>query len=427
MAFSFRIIQYRLRRNLSKAYGNLKRYVRKLLFPLYLFPIKLLTYSIYYAVRFSIRSILRVLKLIGLSIIWPFHKKSNFAKTLFWAAVFSYFAFTEIRFSTLVERYGGYGKVFCSEWLTTRTLQSSVVRVVGGYSEGSGFFVSSNKVLTSFHVIADEPSPKVIFPDGSFVTPSLITGNKDADLAFLYLEVEHQHKVLPFFSPELLNPNEPLLSAGYPLGTSLPGEVTISKGFFSGMRRSRKEPVDYLQTTMSLVQGMSGGPTTDQCGEVVGINTLSLAGLSLFVSSDSLQRMWPTFTDQDIAKIEVDPSASPEEAVRAFYTYLKARRMEDGFALLSQAYLQKTDFAEWTNRFADILDVQVFVAKPVEGSKDTAFVKFSTKNWVEGEAEFHFYEGTWETILEDGVYKMLRSNVREVDNPSWEWFYTSES
>ena len=38
--------------------------------------------------------------------------------------------------------------------------------------------------------------------------------------------------------------------------------------------------------------------------------------------------------DQEITKIEVNPQESPEEAVRAFYTYLKARRMQDGFNLL---------------------------------------------------------------------------------------------
>lgn len=56
-------------------------------------------------------------------------------------------------------------------------------------------------------------------------------------------------------------------------------------------------------------------------------------------------------------------------------------------------------------------------------TKDTAFVKFSTKNWVDGEAEMHYYEGTWQTIKEDGVYKMLKSKIKEVENPAWDWYY----
>ena len=182
-------------------------------------------------------------------------------------------------------------------------------------------------------------------------------------------------------------------------------------------------PIGYIQTDISLVKGMSGGPLVDQCGSVVGVNTISLAGLSLFINGDWAKTIIPDFTDQAITKIEVDPSASPEEAVRAFYTYLKARRMEDGFKLLSTEYLQKTNFEEWTNRFTDILDVDVIKSEQFENTKNTAFVKFSTKNWVDGEAEMHYYEGTWQTVLEDGVYKMRKSKILEVENPGWDWFY----
>ena len=97
--------------------------------------------------------------------------------------------------------------------------------------------------------------------------------------------------------------------------------------------------------------------------------------------------------------------------------------MKEGFDLLSQEYLQKTNYEEWTNRFKDILDVDVIKSEKYEDTKDTAFVKFSTKNWVDGEAEMHFYEGTWKTINEDGVYKMLKSKILEVDNPGMDWFY----
>ena len=217
--------------------------------------------------------------------------------------------------------------------------------------------------------------------------------------------------------------NEPLLSAGYPLGTDIVGKATIVKGNYIDYRTSKYYSVGYVQTDLSLVEGMSGGPLTDQCGRVVGINTLGVAGMSFFIGAQEANDIIPGFTDQEIIKIVVDPSVSPEEAVKAFYTYLKARRMEDGFRLLSKEYLQKTNFEEWTSRFKDILDVDVIKSERYEKTKDTAFVKFSTKNWVDGEAEFHFYEGTWKTIKEDGVYKMLKSKIKEVEKPGWDWFY----
>lgn len=217
--------------------------------------------------------------------------------------------------------------------------------------------------------------------------------------------------------------DEPLIASGYPLGTELSGKATLLKGRFIDFRNSKQRPIGYIQTDISLVNGMSGGPLVDQCGKVVGINTISLAGLSLFIDGDQVKALVPGFTDQEIKKIEVDPSVSPEEAVRAFYTYLKARRMEDGFNLLSREYLENTNFEEWTNRFTDILDVDVTKSSRFENTKDTAFVKFSTKNWVDGEAGLHFYKGTWQTVKEDGVYKMLKSKILEVDKPGWDWFY----
>ena len=223
-------------------------YIKRLLFPLYLFPLKLVTYSTYYLAIFLIKLL-----------IWPFKSYANFFKTIFWGTIFTYFAFTEYRFLSLVEHYGGYGKFFCSEWAVSRTLKRSVVRVVGGLSEGSGFFVSDNQILTNFHVIADEPSPKVVFPDGRFTTPYRITANKDNDLALLYLNETHPDKIFHWVSPQTLQINEPLLAAGYPLGTDLSGEVTINKGNFSAVRHASGFFSDYVQTSINLVQGMSGG------------------------------------------------------------------------------------------------------------------------------------------------------------------------
>jgi hypothetical protein len=295
--------------------------------------------------------------------------------------------------------------------------------VVGGYSEGTGFFIAPDQVITNFHVIAAEPSPKIIFPDGDFITPAKIVGDKEVDLAVLFTQKQYSNLVLPLPDRISFFEDEPLIAAGYPLGTDLVGRATLLKGRFIDFRKSRQAPIGYIQTDISLVKGMSGGPLVDQCGEVVGINTISLAGLSLFINGDWAKTIVPGFTDQNITKIEVDPSISPEEAVKAFYTYLKARRMEEGFSLLSTEYLKKTNFEEWTSRFTDILDVNVILSEPYEDTDDTAFVKFSTKNWNDGEVDYHYYEGTWQTTLEDGVYKMLKSKIKEVEEPGWDWFY----
>src|SRR5260221_13038247 len=97
--------------------------------------------------------------------------------------------------------------------------------------------------------------------------------------------------------------------------------------------------------------------------------------------------------------------------------------MKAGFGLLSHEYLQNTNFIEWTNRFKDVLDVGVIKSEKYKNTNDTAFVKFCTRTWDGQNATDHFYEGTWQTIKEDGVYKMLKADITEVNSPDWNCFY----
>ncbi len=419
----FDVLSKKIQSKVKQLKARFKAYLKRLLFPLYLFPIKIFTYSAYYVGEFSFLFTVALIKILIDTIIYPFRSLKNFLKSMFILGVMVYMvASLFVIADYLRTQYGWYGKFFCAIGVRDE-VQNKVVRVVGGYSEGTGFFIAPNQIITNFHVIADEPSPKIIFPDGKFVTPTKIIGDQEVDLAVLFTEDHFPNLVMPLPEKLELKADEPLIAAGYPLGTDLTGDATLLKGRFVDIRESSQMPIAYIQTDISLVEGMSGGPLIDQCGQVVGINTLSMAGLSLFVNGVTAEEIVPSFTDQNITKIEVDPSASPEKAVEAFYVYLKARRMEDGYALLSDEYLTKTNFEEWTNRFTDILDVNVILTQPDEDASDTVFIKFSTKNWNDGEANYHYYEGTWQTVEEDGVYKMRKSKIQEVDDPDWEWFY----
>lgn len=403
----------------------IQRYITKLLFPIYLFPVKLFTYSLYYFIRFIIRLMVAAIGLMIDTITYPFVSMKHFLKSLGVLLVSCYLCLTFVVIADYIDRqYGTFEKMLCGlGYPVNEKIQNSVVRIVGGYSEGSGFFIEDSKVMTNFHVIADEPSPKIILPSGKFITPVRIVGDPDADLAILYVDGTYPNLVMPLPYNDRLREDETLIAGGYAMGTDLAGSPTILKGRFIEYRISQSAPAMFIQSDMSLVSGMSGGPLLDQCGEVIGINTRGVAGLSLFISADWARSIMDDFSDQAITKISVDPAQSPEEAVLAFYTYLKARRMEDGFALLSQEYLKKTNFEEWTSRFSDVIDVDVIVSEPFEESDNTVFVKFTTKNWVNGYVEPHYYEGTWQMVFEGGVYKIAQGNIKEVYNPGWEWFF----
>ncbi len=208
---------------------SFKKYIKKLLLPLYLFPIKLLTYSTYYLLKF-------IWKIIS----WPFKKWSSFFKTILWSFTLIYFLFSLIViFDYLSREYGSIDKMFCGTGVKNK-LENSIVRIIGGYGEGSGFFISPSEVVTNFHVIADEPSPKVVFSDGHFETPNKIVGDKNMDIAVLTLTGSYPDKVYELKEVYNLYEDEILLSAGYPLGSEITGNPTIVKGNFIDFRRSRK-------------------------------------------------------------------------------------------------------------------------------------------------------------------------------------------
>ena len=124
-------------------------------------------------------------------------------------------------------------------------------------------------------------------------------------MAIIYVDERYPDLVFPLPDEVNLYEEEPLISTGYPLGTSLNGAATSVKGNFDEYRKNKNSMVGYLQTNITIVKGMSGGPLTDKCGKVVGINTMGLSGLSFFISADWAKLLVPTFTNQHIKKINI--------------------------------------------------------------------------------------------------------------------------
>ncbi len=328
----------------------------------------------------------------------------------------------------LVEKkLGGPDKILCNEKDSIEKVRQSVVRIVGGEGEGSGFAIKDGGViLTNFHVIEFEPSPKVILPDNTFQTAEILMADKNADLAII--KIKKELPVISWGDPKELNPAEELLAIGFPLGGQLSGEASVNKGSLSGRRRSKDVGVEYLQTDATFTPGVSGGPMVNICGEVVGINTAGLSGLGLAISADSIKQKWlemSTSKDslKDIKKISFDDTTSAEFAVATFYNYLKVRKLEKAFEILSDNFKQGHSFNYWKQGYEPLLDTTVIKIADDKDKKDRVNIKLSTKDMVNDEIVYKYFEGYWDVKNIDGKWKLWDPEIKQVENPSFLWFY----
>ncbi len=329
------------------------------------------------------------------------------------------------RLEAVENKLGGTKKITCSETVSVNKLRPSVVRVVGGEGEGSGFSVGKGLILTNFHVIEFEPSPKVIFLDNAFETAEIIMANKNADLAIL--KIEKDLPIISWGNPLDLQPAEELLMMGYPFGGDLSGEATLKKGYLSGSRYSKDAGINYVQTDATINPGMSGGPMINVCGEVVGINTLGTGGLGLAISSTSIKEKWLEMSSskdslKDIKRISFDDT-SAEFAVATFYNYLKVRKLEKAFELLSDNFKKGHGFDYWKGGYENLLDTTVIKIEEDKDKKDRVNIKLSTKDLIDEEIVYKYFEGYWDVKENKGKWQLWEPKIKEVENPSFMWFY----
>lgn len=350
-------------------------------------------------------------------------KYSVFMTTAFLLLGIFTFSLNE-RLANVEERFGGTSKLKCSEQEVRDLMQERVVRVIGAYGEGSGFPISEHEILTNFHVIEGETSPKIVFSDGTFESVKSIRGNELKDIAIL--TIERKLEPLSFYGyfgnaayPADTTFGEPVYTAGYPMGSSLEGEVTVVKGSYGGKRYYKYMDMNVVLTEATLSPGMSGGPLVNSCGQVIGVNVAGLAGLSIFLEMNSVQNSALSYTEEAVAKIEIDTS-TPKGAVEAFYTYIKVKDMEKAFEMFSSKRKATINsFEEWIKGYSQTLQVDLYSIEEDEKDPNLILVQIFSYDWVNGELVDKYFEGNWDVVEEDGQYKLDASNIKEIDPESY--------
>lgn len=152
------------------------------------------------------------------------------------------------------------------------------------YSEGSGliYMTSGGKgyIVTNNHVVSGSDKVQVVLSSGKKVPARLVGTDAVTDLAVLTIDSKYVTQTAQFGSSKGLQPGDPVIAVGSPMGSEYATSVT--QGIISASRRTittseAGSQATVIQTDAAINPGNSGGPLVNQDGKVVGINSMKLS------------------------------------------------------------------------------------------------------------------------------------------------------
>jgi serine protease Do len=169
-------------------------------------------------------------------------------------------------------------------------LRRSTVRISDrARGAGSGVVLSSDgTVVTNAHVARGE-SLSVELWDGSIHRAELVSRDRSRDLALLRIAADSL-AAAPLGDSSAVRPGELVIAIGNPLGFvgALTRGVVHAVAPVRGLGRR-----SWVQASIRLAPGNSGGPLADAGGRVIGINTVVVAGgLGLAIPSNTVAQFY---------------------------------------------------------------------------------------------------------------------------------------
>lgn len=144
-------------------------------------------------------------------------------------------------------------------------------------SLGSGFIIDKEGyIVTNNHVVQDSDKIRVILKNEKEYDAEIIGRDPNTDLALIKIKTGKNLPVLKLGDSDILKVGQWVVAIGSPFGL----EHTVTAGIVSAKGRviGSGPYDDYIQTDASINPGNSGGPLLNLNGEVIGINTIIIAG-----------------------------------------------------------------------------------------------------------------------------------------------------
>ncbi len=142
---------------------------------------------------------------------------------------------------------------------------------------GSGFFINNTGLaVTNYHVIENCTSGKIQLNNGkTYNIDKLVGCDEERDIAIIQIEINNS-KSVKFADSNKLSVGEVVYAIGYPESFQLgSADSTFTQGIISKTNFTY-EGKNYIQTTVDMTHGNSGGVLVNQQGKAIGITTLML-------------------------------------------------------------------------------------------------------------------------------------------------------
>ncbi len=138
-------------------------------------------------------------------------------------------------------------------------------------AQGSGFLISPDGyIVTNNHVASNAVKLEVVTDDGRIYTAKVVGTDTRTDLALLKVDGKSDFPYVKF-SHSKAEVGDWVVAMGNPFGLG----GTVTAGIVSAHGRDIGEGPydDFIQIDAPINKGNSGGPTFNQDGEVIGVNT----------------------------------------------------------------------------------------------------------------------------------------------------------
>ena len=117
---------------------------------------------------------------------------------------------------------------------------------------------------------------------------------------------------------------EPLFTIGFPISAGLGSEPTLTEGTASALAGMGAE-TPYLQITVPIPPGTSGGPLVNSQGQLVGIVSTSIDELPFLAATDAVPQNINYAVKADYARPLFEPPVPRPAAASRMEAYERAR------------------------------------------------------------------------------------------------------